>query len=536
MAAIYDFLSLRAPRPADRHSNPTLARTHAGPAMPATRMDVNTTTTTKAANLGRYWKSGFDMPFPTLQNSSLDDASTVTVPDIAICTVAATDPRQLRHHRTGRVFSAWGTSVPSKVVTLVVQVIAIPIVYRSIGPAQFAGYAAVTAAMSILNFLNLGMGGALVTPLAQAAADKDHDREASLFRSALLPVIALAIAGLAVTLPLLSVLPLQTLFGLAATGTSGQALRAAAVLACIGTVASVPLTVVESVRQAYQEMHVNNLLNALANGILCLGLFLASWLSPTLPAFVAVTVFALLLVRVLNAALLFHRRPYLFAMRGSVSWLQARRLAGDGLSYIGALGIGSMLVYQWPIYFMARVRSPLESSRFAVFFQLIIFALAFGASFALPLWGALADAVARADYAWIRIVVRRARAASLAYGICGLVGFGLAANSVLRFWLHRPLYVDGKLCWLGGLYVLLATWENVHWPLALGLGAMRAASGAAFWRAAAFGVSVPLVISHGGAGLMVALCTSVIAITAWFYPVLLARTFAARCRSTEVRE
>jgi O-antigen/teichoic acid export membrane protein len=498
-------------------------------------MDVNTTTT-KAANLGRYRKAGFDMPLLTVQNSSLDDASTVIVPDIAICTVAATDPHQLRHHRTGRVLSAWVTSAPSKIGMLLVQIIAIPIVYRSIGPAQFAGYAAVTAAVSILSFLNLGMGGALVTPLAQAAADKDRYREASLFRSALLPVIALAIAGLAIALPLLSVFPLRTLFGLAATGTSGPALRAAAVLACIGTVVAVPLSVVESVRQAYQELHVNNLLNALSNGILCLGLLLASWLAPTLPAFVAVMVFGPLVVRILNAALLFHRRPYLFAMSGSVSWLQARCLAGDGLSYIGASGIGNMLVYQWPIYFMARARSPLESSTFAVFFQLIFFVLAFGTSFALPLWGAIADAVARADYAWIKMVVRRARVASLAYGICGLVVFGLAANSVLSLWLHRPFYVDGKLCWLGGFYVLLAMLENVHWPLALGLGAMRAASGAMFWRAVAFAASVPLVISHGDARLMVALCTSVIAITAWYFPVLLARTFAAQSEATEVRK
>ena len=203
--------------------------------------------------------------------------------------------------------------------------------------------------------------------------------------------------------------------------------------------------------------------------------------------------------------------------------VKTRRLAGDGLSYIGRSGIGSMLVYQWPIYFMTRVRSPLESSRFAVFFQLIIFAQALCASLALPLWGAIVDAVARGDYAWARMVVRRARLASLAYGIFALVGFGLGANPVLRLWLHRPLYMDGNVCWLGGFYVLLVTWENVHWPLALGLGAMRAASGAVFWRACAFAVSVPLAISHGNAGLMVALCTSVIAITAWYYPVLLTR-------------
>lgn len=473
------------------------------------------------------------MAFPSVQNSSLDDAPTVTVPDIAICTVAATDPHQLRHQRTWRIFSAWVTSAPSKVVTLLVQVIAIPIVYRSIGPGQFASYAAVTAVVSLLNFLNLGMGGALVTPLAQAAAEKNRDREARLLRSVLIPLIALAIAGLAIALPLLAALPLRTLFGLAATSTPGPALRAAAVLACIGTVVAIPLSVVESVRQAYQELHVNNLLSALFNAMLCLGLLLASWLHPTLPAFVAVTAFTPLGVRVLNAALLFHGRPYLLDMRQSVSWSQVRWLARDGLSYMSAAAIAGVLLYQWPVYYMARVRAPLESSRFAVFVQLILVTLSFGTSLALPLWGAIADACARADYTWITKLVRWARVAALAYGIGGLVVFGLAANSVLRLWLHRPFYVDGKLCWLGGFYVLLAMWENVYWPMALGLGAMRAASGAVFWRAAAFAASVPLVISHGDAGLMVALCTSVIAVTAWYYPVLLARSLAAQCKTMD---
>lgn len=457
-------------------------------------------------------------------------------PDTAICIAEASDPRHLRRQRTRRIFSAWVTSAPSKIVTLLIQVIAVPILYRSLGPGQFAAYAAVTAVVWILNFLNLGMGGALVTPLAQAAADRDQRHEASLIYSALFPLTALAIASLAIALPLLSVLPLRALFGLAATATPGPALRAAAVLACIGTVVAIPLSVVESVRQAYQELHVNNLLNALSNGILCSGLILASWLSPTLPAFVAVTVLGPLVVRILNAALLLHQRPYLLAMRRSVSWSRARWLARDGLSYMGAAAVAGVLVYQWPVYYMARVRAPLESSRFAVFVQLMLLTLSFGTSLALPLWGAIADAVARADYPWITKLVQRARVAALAYGICGLVVFGLKANFVLSFWLHTPFYADPKLCWLGGFYVLLAMWENVHWPMALGLGANRAASGAVFWRAVAFAASVPLVISHGAVGLLVTLCTSVIATTAWYCPALLARTFDARRQATEIRE
>jgi hypothetical protein len=323
---------------------------------------------------------------------------------------------------------------------------------------------------------------------------------------------------------LLWFLPLKTLFGLAATTTPPQALRTAALLACIGTVVAVPLSVMDSARQAYQEMHISNLFGTLANAILCVGLLLTARFVPTLPAFVAVMVLSPLVVRLLNATLLFVRRPYLLALRRSCgSWLLVRRLAGDGLSYMGAAAIASVLVYQWPVYYMARVRPPLESSTFAVYLQLILLALSLGASLAQPLWAAVADATARADRVWVAKVVRRARAASLAYGACGLLALGLMMNVLLKLWLHRPIHVKPVACWLAGAYLLLAMWEYVHWPLTLGLGAMRPASHLVFLRAAIFAAFVPSAVRYGQVGIMALLCASVILITAWSYPRLLTR-------------
>jgi O-antigen/teichoic acid export membrane protein len=195
---------------------------------------------------------------------------------------------------------------------------------------------------------------------------------------------------------------------------------------------------------------------------------------------------------------------------------------------MGAAAIANVLIYQWPVYYMARVRPPLESSTFAVYLQLILLVLSLSVSVAQPLWPAVADAAGRGDWVWIAKVLRNARAVALACGVCGLFAMGLAMNVILRLWLHRTIHAKPLACWLAGGYVLLATWEYVHWPLALGLGAMRTASGLVFWRAVAFAVSVPLVISYGTTGLMAALCTSVIAISAWLYPVLLARIVAAR--------
>jgi hypothetical protein len=78
-------------------------------------------------------------------------------------------------------------------------------------------------------------------------------------------------------------------------------------------------------------------------------------------------------------------------------------------------------------------------------------------------------------------------------------------------------------CWLAGAYLLLAMWEYVHWPLTLGLGAMRPASHLVFLRAAIFAAFVPSAVRYGQVGIMALLCASVILITAWSYPRLLTR-------------
>jgi O-antigen/teichoic acid export membrane protein len=451
-------------------------------------------------------------------------ANTVTELETAVDGAAVSERRRLQNHRTRRLVSAWLTILPSKGLTLLVQVIAIPTVYRAIGPAQFAAYAAVTAAVSILGFLNLGMGGALVTPLAQAAADRNHGREQSLVAATLIPICAIAILALCIALPLLWLMPLGTLFGLAARTTPPQPLRIAVLLACVGTIGAVPLSVIDSARQAYQEMHVSNLFGTLANAVLCVGLLLTAWWAPTLPVFVAVTALSPLAVRLLNAVMLFARRPYLLAPRlGSGSWPLVRSLAADGLSYMGAAALANVLIYQWPVYYMARVRPPLESSTFAVSLQLILLALSLGISLVQPLWPAVADAVARADHAWIIRTIQRARAASLAYGACGLLAFGFMMNLILRLWLHRPIHLSPAICWLAGTYLLLAAWEYVYWPLALGLGAMRPASHLVFLRAAILAAFVPLAARYGQVGITVLLCASVIFVTAWIYPLLLTR-------------
>jgi len=226
--------------------------------------------------------------------------------------------------------------------------------------------------------------------------------------------------------------------------------------------------------------------------------------------------------------LLFAGRPHLLrSLRAGCSWRLTKALAGDGISYMGAAALANLLVYQWPVYYSARVRPPGESSAFAVQLQLVVLVLSFGISFAQPLWPAIADGVARGDRRWVERAIRRARTIAVAYGLIGFLGIGTALNAIVALWLHRRLNFDAVSCWLAATYVFLAVWEYVHWPVALGLGVMKQASNAVTLRAVAFAAVVPLAARHGGTGLMACLCVSVILLTAWYYPRLITRTLRA---------
>src|ERR1017187_214290 len=111
------------------------------PATPVTNTDTGHIPTTRAGQAGNSSPSCWCVKILWSVEMINDlKGAMLTEPDTAVCSAAAPDPRHLRHQRTRRIFSAWVTSAPSKVATLLVQVIAIPTVYRSIGPPQFASY------------------------------------------------------------------------------------------------------------------------------------------------------------------------------------------------------------------------------------------------------------------------------------------------------------------------------------------------------------------------------------------------------------
>jgi len=438
-------------------------------------------------------------------------------PEVRWQTATSSDHRRVRQQR---MTLAWGTSLLSKAATVGVQVLAVPLVYRALGDTGYAAYAAVTASAGLVGVLNLGIGGSLVTPISDAAAKSDLRRQAILVQAGLGPLILLCLLGSLVVIPTVALLPLSTLFGKVGIGDSWD-LRAAALIAVSATLATIPLSAVSFLRQAYQEMHISNLIGAASNALVCLALFLVVTRSTMVAAFVAVFVLIPLGSNVFNLGLLLSQRRFLLRREGRKVFHGSRQLLSDGVRFLGA-AFANVLVFQWPVYWIARTLPASTSSLFAVCVQATVLPLGFVFGFLQPLWPSTADALARADHRWLNIQMRRARAVSVLAGSFAFLIFFLFGEELIHLWLRKPVKLTRSVCGLMGAYILLAIWEYFHFIIAMGLGRLRQATSAIFQRSLAFALAVPLLAMSGGVeALWLGMCCSILFWTAWRLPRLL---------------
>jgi O-antigen/teichoic acid export membrane protein len=425
-----------------------------------------------------------------------------------------------RRERQQRVFWAWGTSVFSKIAATAVQLLAVPLAFRALGEGGYAAYAAVTASAGIFAIMNLGLGGSLVTPLAEAAAKSDERKQSNLVQAGLVPLVLSCLVGLAAALPLAAFLPLHMLLG--RIGTPGSMdLRIAVLIAFAATMASIPLSAVQFLRQAYQEIHLTNLFGMVANLYLCVALLLASARSTSVAVFVTIFVLAPPVAYILNFIDMFVRRRYLFCMEEKIDWKESRHLVVDGIRFLGA-SFSHCLVYQWPVYYIARQLPASVSSQFAICIQAVILMLGVAIGFLQPLWSMTADAVARGDHEWLQKHIRYGRGLIISGGVAVLLVWSFFGETILRLWMRKPLVISWQIRGLMGAYILLALWEYYHFIMAMGFGRLREATTAAFQRALVYAIAMPFLVWIGGVpALWCGLSLSILLWTGWRLPALL---------------
>jgi len=379
---------------------------------------------------------------------------------------SARDAGSERVLRGARLRLAVVAALGSKVMSVGVQALALPVAVRALGIQEFAVYAIISALAGWLTLASAGVGPSLTVRLAGCVGD--HHRESQLFHSGMLPVVLASTALGAAFLAASWLLPLPILFGRQVITHENEVRLGLSALAGMMVVQSIA-SVVESAQSGFQETHLQNLRGLIGNfltGLAVIGV--AMWRPSVIGLLLAVQGPAVL-SRVVNALMFLARRPYLLAQQ-QWSWRASWDLVRDGAAFALAGGIGAFLTIQAPVVIVGREASPAEASSFAASMSLFVMAAGMVSMLVTPMWPAVADAVARNDRDWLKSSYRRVLTIGMVYatGAAGVVG--AAGNIILRYWMGPAVGMPRPLALAWGLAFVCHVWEHLHFMLLTGGG------------------------------------------------------------------
>jgi len=421
-----------------------------------------------------------------------------------------------------RLALAVGTSLVSKVGSIVLQLIAIPVAVRVLGLEMYGVYAALTTAVSFLSLTGIGVGPGLTRAIAKAHAADDRAGEQSYFMTAvsLLTIAGLIAAGLVYAI--LHFFAATTLFG------AGFAPYQALIESCAPLVAGlvfleILLSSVERTQAGYQEMHHANLAGALGNtlgGLLLLG-GIHFW--PSIQFLMLSVLGVLALCRLGNGVLmLLGRRRYLLGGMRSFSTTKARELISDGLAFTAAQSVAPLLHREGGKLLASHFGGPAAAGIYAVLNQISTLLGGFIAMITGPLWPALMDAAHRRDFAWFESARRRLWTAVLVYaGGAGLV-LGLAGTGLISLWLGGQVAISQPVLIAFACYYFAIAWAHVNYVFLTGLGVLTTPAAVALIEAVVALFFGWWGIRLGGmAGLLSGMAASMFLMSAWIFPTLL---------------
>jgi O-antigen/teichoic acid export membrane protein len=411
-------------------------------------------------------------------------------------------------------------SAASKAFGLVLQTVAIPLVYRALGQHRYELYLLLTAALATITLAQVGAGPGLTQGIAKANAAQRRDEEASLFNAAIRLTAAASLIGGFLILAVIYALPTETLFGPAFSADRSSILTASNVCVLV-LMATMLFGIVDSALAGYQEQVFAFTASAIANIISIALLYLVCRYAPTIVNVVVVLYGVPTLARVVNLFVLYRRRPYL--LRAS---LQSCRgfyliLMNVGLAF-WIIQIGGLLEQHTGTYMLAHLSSTQATNLFAIAFKALTLAGAAVAIVTQPLWPAITDALAHRDIEWVKRSYTKIRRALSVYSCTFAILIIARGEWFLQHIWHIDSAGDQSLFVLLGVYFVANTWTHLFYMILMGMRVIWHVAGIVLAENVlmlAFGMF--FVPRFGAAGMALAYLTASAVLPAWLLPRLM---------------
>ena len=436
-------------------------------------------------------------------------------------------------HRNRTIQLAVLTSILSKVGTVLLRLISIPLAIRVLGMEEFGVYVTITMIVSLIDTMHVGLGPALTRGISRAAAAGDRDRERGLFTTALTMSAGLTFSiGLFGAILLLAV-PVEVLFGAKFAPYADSVYRACWIALVVVAIEMICI-VVEKARDGYLETRYNNSWGAAGNFAGAAMLLVGIRFFPTIEFLVLAINGSLALAKLSNTIhFLGFQRRYLIPRISTFRRDLVKPLMRDGILF-SMTGLNALVEYSAVGFVVSRLIGPVAAATYAVMVTVHFSLTGLMQMITIPAWPAIMDARERGEIGWIRRTANRLNLLGLAFSVGTAVALVSLGPWALPLWAGDEFHIERLALAFFAIFFVVHIWRQLHQMLIQGLGQVgMAAKVAAAESILVLGGCLAVVVSGGGlAAVYGTIVVCLLGLGAWMLPLIYRREI----RSLEAME
>lgn len=363
---------------------------------------------------------------------------------------------------------AISTSLISKLSTIFLQVFVVPIGIKTLGVEKFGVYASITASLSWISLLGIGIGPGLTSSIASIKSKEKQKEEKEYFSTAFFVSIIISLLIFLVVKLLTVLIPLNNIFGRYFIEYSQEINQGVSLLGIIISMQFF-LSVFEATNSGYQKQHVNNSWNIVGNILSAVGILLLIQKWPSIYMMILVIFGIPLIGKVLNGAyLILYSKKYLLPSVKNFKIHKIKNLLNTGLLFM-IIQLSGLINQQLSILIVSNLLGPTKTGIFAVVLQIFTMAGGIVAMITQPIWPALMEANSMNDIKWIQRCYKKLVLFSLCYScIVGII-LTIGGDKILRYWLGSSINISYSMGLAMGICFIVTIFCHVHTTFLMGM-------------------------------------------------------------------
>lgn len=375
--------------------------------------------------------------------------------------------RSLERYR--RIFISAVTSIAARGVNTICLLVAVPLTIDYLGKERYGLWIAVTSAVALLSFADLGLGGGLLNQISASHGRDDRQEARRLFGNALCAFIA---PVLLLSLIFLSIYPFVrwdrvfNVFSEQAKAESGPTIA----IFILTTLLSLPFNSISSVYTGYQEMHKVNMWLTIQSVASFLSLLAAIHVKASLPVLTAAFCGTTLAVRTVNfVVLLCFEKPWLRVRISDLAVDTMLRLLKSGSLFL-VISMSIAIGYTSNTLVITQLLGVESVAEFSVPYRLFSVVTLLVSSFLIPMWPAYGEAFVRGDYPWVRSgLIKSLWVVTTVNTVSGILMY-FVGNWIIHLWVGDAVQPGKLLLFAFALYLIV---HGMHGPMSMFLNGLN---------------------------------------------------------------